>query len=662
MINRVIIEKISPSLACEDLPVKSAQGERFSVQAVILCDGHEVVRSRLRYRHEKERRWKSLPMIFQGNDIWEASFSPTELGYYLYTVDASLDELHKWKHDTLAKMHAKVLEDVDLQQGVLLFQAWLPRVPKRHREIIQDKISFLQNLTPQVTDQDFEKIFSDGALQKISENLKDPTHATLPKPLRVFVEPPLARFGAWYEFFPRSSAKQIGKHGTFSTAMERLEYIADLGFNVVYLPPIHPIGHQKRKGKNNSLIAGKEDVGSPWAIGTSEGGHKAIHPALGSLKDFERFNNKAEQLGLKLALDIAFQCSPDHPYLKSHPEWFNKRADGTIQYAENPPKKYEDIYPFHFYGPHQKSLWHELKSIFEFWIHKGVSVFRVDNPHTKPFAFWRWLIHDIKSHHPEVIFLSEAFTRPHIMKYLAKIGFSQSYTYFTWRTNKRELQEYITELTDPDLMSYYRPNFWPNTPDILSGPLRHGTRNDFAIRFLLASTLCSNYGIYGPAFELLENTPRDQTSEEYANSEKYELKNWKWDDPASLAPLIRQINEIRRQHPAFHSMKNLRFLETANEFLIAYFNYANDNDELIVTVVNLDPQKTQSGLLRFTTGEHGWNEDETFKVEDILNGNNYIWHGNSHYIELNPTKTCAHIFRCYRKPPVARKPSEDLHE
>jgi starch synthase (maltosyl-transferring) len=648
LLNRIIIEKISPSLP-GDLPVKTILGENFYVDAVIFCDGHESLRANLLYKFEKDRGWKSVEFQEQGNDIWRASFLPEKLGIYKFSLEASIDPFAKWKQDVAVKLKANVLEPLDIEQGILLLKNWLPQLNKNATKIVDEKISLLTSYKTNLSKEEITYFLEDERLQNIAKEIKDPSYVHYPKNLSVYVEPPLANFSAWYEFFPRSFGAKPEEHGTFKTAARNLEYIADLGLDIVYLPPIHPIGNKNRKGKNNSLKALAKDVGSPWAIGDSTGGHKAIHPALGSLEDFKSFQKTAEKLKLKIALDIAFQCSPDHPYLKEHPEWFQKRADGSIQFAENPPKKYEDIYPFDFYTKDRAALWNELKSIFEFWIDKGVTIFRVDNPHTKPFPFWQWLIKDIKAQNPEVLFLSEAFTRPHIMKYLAKIGFTQSYTYFTWRTHKKEIQEYIQELQDPKLMAYYRANFWPNTPDILSGPLREGTKTDFQIRFLLAATLSSNYGIYGPSFELNENKIRDSHSEEYLNSEKYELKWWNLNDKNSLAPFLRKVNQIRKQHPAFRSIRNISFHETANENLIAYSNYADGSSEIILTVINLDPLQKQVGLLNFTNKEHGYKMEESFVITDLLNEKTYQWKGDAHYIELNPTSFCAHIFSLQRK-------------
>ena len=407
--------------------------------------------------------------------------------------------------------------------------------------------------------------------------------------LAVMVDRDRARFSAWYEMFPRSSSPQPGRPGTLQDCTKRLDYVAAMGFDVFYLPPIHPIGRVNRKGKNNAEKALPEDVGSPWAIGAREGGHKAIDPQLGTLQDFKQLLSRARQLGLEVALDLAYQCAPDHPYVQEHREWFRMRPDGTVQYAENPPKKYQDIYPLDFATEKSPELWEELKSVVLYWIEQGVRIFRVDNPHTKPFDFWEWLITDIKSRHPDVLFLAEAFTRPKVMYQLAKLGFTQSYTYFAWRNARQELTEYFTELTQTDVREYFRPNLWPNTPDILTEFLQQGGRPAFMIRLLLAATLGANYGIYGPAFELGEHLPVHEGSEEYLDSEKYQVRHWNLDDPASLAELITRVNQIRRENPALHADLSLRFHSVDNQQLIAYSKVSDDLLNIIVAVVNLDP-------------------------------------------------------------------------
>ena len=466
--------------------------------------------------------------------------------------------------------------------------------------------------------------------------------------LRVVVDPVLARFGAWYEMFPRSCPGKAGAHGTFKDVEAHLPRIAEMGFDVLYFPPIHPIGRAYRKGKNNSPVCQPGDPGSPWGIGAAEGGHKAIHPELGTLKDFTRLVSKARQLKIEIALDIAWQCSPDHPWVREHPEWFKKRPDGSIQYAENPPKKYEDIYPLDFESDAWEGLWRELKSVFDFWIDQGVQVFRVDNPHTKALPFWAWVIGELKAAHPGLVLLAEAFTRPRLLYGLAKLGFTQSYNYFPWRNTKWELTEYFKELTQSEVKEYFRPNLWPNTPDILTQYLQYGGRPAFMARFILAATLGASYGLYGPVFELCLNQAREIGSEEYLNSEKYEIRNWDLNQPGNLTDLIAAVNRIRRQNPALHSNDRLVFHPVDNEQIIAYSKTTAELDNIILTVVNLDAHHVQSGWVNLALDHLGIEPDASYQVHDFLTGARYLWHGARNYVELNPAAVPAHIFRVRR--------------
>jgi starch synthase (maltosyl-transferring) len=467
-------------------------------------------------------------------------------------------------------------------------------------------------------------------------------------PLTLHVDRKRAGYSTWYEFFPRSAGSKPGKHGTFADCEALLPHIAEMGFDVLYLPPIHPIGKAFRKGANNSLTPREGEPGSPWAIGGAEGGHKSIHPELGTEQDLHRLVTRANGLGIELALDIAFQASPDHPYVREHPEWFLHRPDGTIQYAENPPKKYQDIYPFHFEGEAWLSLWQELKSVVEHWIARGVRIFRVDNPHTKPFAMWEWLIGEIRRERPDIIFLAEAFTRPKVMYRLAKLGFSQSYTYFSWRNGKRELIEYFTELGKPPVSDFFRPNLWPNTPDILTEYLQFGGRPAFMIRLVLAATLGANYGIYGPAFELMEHEPREPGSEEYLDSEKYQLRSWDLGRADSLRDLIARVNRIRHDNPALHSDRNLRFHDIDNENVIAYSKTTDDHSDSVLAVVNLDPHHSQSGWLELDLKTLGLPADQAYQAHDLLSGARFLWKGARNYVSLD-TQSPAHLFRIRRK-------------
>jgi len=473
---------------------------------------------------------------------------------------------------------------------------------------------------------------------------------TYDKALRVSVERQRAGFSSWYEFFPRSWSATPGQHGTFKDCQRLLPEISRMGFDVVYLPPIHPIGKTNRKGRNNAKVCAPGDPGSPWAIGSKDGGHKAIEPALGTIKEFKDFVKKARKYDMEVALDLAFQCAPDHPYVKAHPAWFNWRPDGTIQYAENPPKKYEDIVPINFNTQDQRGLRDELKSIVLFWARRGIRIFRVDNPHTKPFSFWEWLIAQVKQVYPDVIFLSEAFTRPKVMYRLAKCGFSQSYTYFTWRNTKKEFIEYMTELTQTEVAEYFRPNFWPNTPDILPEHLARGGRPAFIVRAVLAATLSSNFGIYGPAFELCVAKPLPD-KEEYLDSEKYEIKQWDWNKPGHIKDILARLNKIRKENPGLHLTRNIRFCQTDNEHLLCYYKATGDLANIILVVINLDPYHVQSGWLQVPLDELGIDKSKSYLVRDLLNDDEYFWQGEKSYIQLDPQSSPAHILRVSRQSP-----------
>ncbi|MER3398550.1 MAG: alpha-1,4-glucan--maltose-1-phosphate maltosyltransferase [Chloroflexota bacterium] len=650
---RVVIGRIYPEIDGGRFPVKRVVGERVTVEADIFADGHDELACELLYRKEGWPSWQAMPMVSLGNDRWRAEFTVGELGRYFYTVRAWVDRFKTWRRDLRQRLEAGQDLTAEWPVGAELVEAAARRAEGADRRRLLDLAQALRTDGPERVAVAFGE-----ELDRLMGAYPDLEAATrYDRELAVIVDPVLARFGAWYEMFPRSvwstdpEPHFVGgklRHGTFRDCETRLEYIAGLGFDVVYLPPIYPIGRTNRKGRNNSLTAGPDDPGSPWAIGGPEGGHTAVHWALGTLEDFRRLVAKARTLGLEVALDLAFHCSPDHPYVREHPEWFRRRPDGTIRYAENPPKKYEDIYPFDFETPCWTTLWAELKAVVEFWVGQGVRIFRVDNPHTKPFAFWEWLIGQIKAEHPDVIFLSEAFTRPKVMYHLAKLGFSQSYTYFAWRNTKPELTEYLTELTRTEIREYFRPNLWPNTPDILTEYLQRGGRPAFMVRFILAATLSASYGIYGPAFELCLNVPREPGSEEYLDSEKYELKYWRIDDPASLRDLIGRVNRIRRENPALHANDSLRFHPTDNDQLICYSKHTPGFENLIVVVVNLDPHHVQAGTVDLQIHELGLDPDRPYLVHDLLTGASYTWHGWRNYVELNPHTLPAHIFRVER--------------
>jgi len=577
-------------------PVKRALGDEVVVEADVFADGHDAVSAELLYRFSGEKSWQRVAMDFRHNDHWVASFRVERLGRYQYTVRGWTDPFLTWRRDLVKRRDAGQDLTVDLQIGA---------------EILGSEILDYQ-----------------AALEAELPPPEESRTTAFEKVLEVVVDPVRARFSAWYEMFPRS-------FGGLKGMIEVLPYVEELGFDVLYLPPVHPIGVTARKGKNNAIGAQPGDVGSPWAIGGAGGGHKALDPSLGSFDDLHELVKAAEQRGMQIALDIAFQCSPDHPYVREHPEWFRWRPDGTVQYAENPPKKYQDIYPFEFENADPMDLWTELKSVFEFWIGHGVKIFRVDNPHTKPFAFWEWTIKELKRAHPDLILLSEAFTRPRVMHKLAKLGFTQSYTYFTWRNTKHELTGYFQELASS--REYFRPNIWPNTPDILHEYLQHGGRPAFIVRAVLAATLAANYGMYGPAYELQERTPREPGSEEYLNSEKYEIKRWDLKRADSIAPLISRLNEIRRGNPALQSDWSLKFHPIDNDQLLVFSKTEKHNE--ILVAVNLDPHHARSGWVDFGPCE----------VHDLLSGGHYTWAGQRNYVELSPHTLPAHVFRVTRK-------------
>ena len=642
--NRVIIEGVEPEIDGGALAIKRTPGDAVIVEADIFGDGHDVVSSVLSYRREQETKWRQVPMTFLANDRWRGDFTVDELGRWVYTIAAWVDPFKSWRRDLQKRVAAKQETDLDMLTGALLFDAAGERAIGDDAKTLKTWARSLRAKNQRLEDKIANALSDEWAA--LVENYPDTELATrYSKELTVVVEPAKARFSAWYELFPRSCAAEPGRHGRFEDCERCLPQIAEMGFDTLYLPPIHPIGRTHRKGKNNVTDAAPDDPGSPWAIGAAEGGHKSVHPGLGTLEDFRSLVGKAEALGIEVALDLAFQCSPDHPYVKEHPNWFRWRPDQTIQYAENPPKKYQDIYPLDFTTSEWRELWRELKSIVDFWIVQGVRIFRVDNPHTKPLPFWEWLIAEVKQDHPEVIFLAEAFTRPKVMYRLAKLGFSQSYTYFTWRNTKPELTEYFTELTQSKVREYFRPNLWPNTPDILNEYLQFGGRAAFMTRLVLAATLGANYGIYGPAFELLEARPRDPGSEEYLDSEKYEIKHWDTQRPDNLTELIAIVNRIRRENCALQSDTSLRFHTVDNEQILCYTKQTEDLSNVIVVAVNLDPHHSQAGWVNLSTEELGLDPQQSYQVHELITGARYLWHGAKNYVQLNPASMPAQIFR-----------------
>jgi starch synthase (maltosyl-transferring) len=639
---RVIIEGVRPEIDCGRFPIKRTVDESVVVEADVFGDGHDSVSCRLLWKHRAARSWREAPMAPLGNDRWRASFCTDQLGRYQYTIEGWVDHFLTWHRDMQKRVAAGQDVSVDLLIGAELVEAAAGRARGRDRDRL------LQGAARLRADEDMDaraRFALDDEFARIPLRYPDRTHATTyGRVLEVVVDDVRARFSAWYELFPRS-AGPAGRHGTFADVEKLLPYVKELGFDVLYLPPIHPIGETNRKGRNNAPRGVRGDVGSPWGIGGRDGGHKAVHAELGTIDDLRHLVERARGFDIDVALDIAFQVSPDHPYVRDHPEWFRARPDGTIQYAENPPKKYQDIYPFDFETEQWPALWKELESVFLFWIEQGIRIFRVDNPHTKAFPFWEWLIGRVKAKHADTIFLSEAFTRPRIMYRLAKLGFTQSYTYFAWRTEKQELQEYMEELTQTDVVEFFRPNFWPNTPDILTEFLQTGGRPAFVQRVTLAATLTASYGIYGPAYELLEHRPREHGSEEYLDSEKYQLRAWDLDRADSLRWTIARLNRIRKDNPALHDNRSLRFHRIDNDWIIAYSKRTDDLSNVILTVVNLDPRTTQTGWVEVPIADLGIAEHEPYTVHDLLSDARYTWRGAWNYVALDPHVLPAHVLR-----------------
>ena len=656
---RVIVERLSPEIDSGRFPIKRTVGEHVAVSADLFADGHDLVAGVLRYRGlpaaapssggephgAADDGWREVPLRPIENDRWGAQFRVEALGKAEYTVEAWIDYFGTWLKGLVAKAEAGQDVASELLEGAELVQhaASRPGDPGENLRLLEiaDKLrgSLPQRARVAAARQ--------AELKTLMDTRPDRSRSTTyERVLTVTVDAERARYGAWYEMFPRSITPDPTRSGTFREAESRLQDIASMGFDVLYLPPVHPIGTTHRKGRNNTLQAEPGDPGSPWAIGGPEGGHTAIEPGLGTIDDFDRFVRVANRLGLELALDIAFQASPDHPWVRQHPEWFRHRPDGTIKYAENPPKKYQDIYPINFESSEWESLWAALRDVFLFWVEHGVKIFRVDNPHTKSFRFWEWCIAEIQRDHPDTIFLAEAFTRPKVMRYLAKCGFSQSYTYFTWRNQAGELREYLTELTKTELQEYMRPNFFANTPDILNEYLVHGGRPAFEVRLILAATLAASYGIYS-GYELWENLPVRPGSEEYLDSEKYQIKVRDFNAPGNLKELIAQVNQIRRDHPALQQNATLQFYNTDNPQLLAYGKTLPGEDggrgDRVYVVASVDTRWEQAGWAQFPTWELGLDPRDTYVVEDLLDGARYTWRGEWNYVRLTPSKM-AHIF------------------
>jgi starch synthase (maltosyl-transferring) len=641
---RVVLEDPHPSVDGGRFPAKCSVGETVHVEVDAFVDGHDKVAVALRHRREDSDEWFELDMTPLVNDRWAGEFEVHCVGWHQYTLAAWVDRFGTWRYDFRKRVDAGQDVAVDLQIGAQLVDE---AAGDNDGSVGEQLSTFARKLRSDDPDDAIEVALSTDLLALMRRHAPRHFLTEWPNPINLWVDRPKARFSSWYELFPRSASPDPSRHGTLRDVESRLDSIAAMGFDVLYLPPIHPIGRAFRKGRNNSTVAEPADVGSPWAIGGPEGGHDAIHPQLGTFEDFDRLVRAANDRGIEMAMDIAFQCSPDHPYVKQHPEWFKHRPDGTIQYAENPPKKYQDIYPFNFESEAWESLWNELLRIVLFWRDKGVKIFRVDNPHTKPFPFWEWLIAEVKKRDPNVLFLAEAFTRPKVMYRLAKLGFTQSYTYFAWRNDPWSLKQYLTELTNPPVIDFFRPNAWPNTPDILNEYLQTEARAAYIVRAVLAATLCANYGVYGPAFELMEGRPVRRGSEEYLDSEKYQIRHWDYSRPDNLADLLGRLNRIRRSNVALQHDRGLTFHNVDNGAVLCYSKRTGDN--VILVAANTDPYHTQWGNLDLDLTALGVEPGQPFQVHDLLTDARYRWQGNRATVGLDPGSVPAHVFLVRRR-------------
>ena len=652
------IEGTTPQVECGRFPVKRVVGDVVRVTAAIYADGHDHVAARLVYRDNTDSAWNMVAMEPLDNDLWQASFTATDAGLWQFRIQAWIDHFDTWTSDLSKRIPAQPAEAVELKPGEPMREiplalrtgaSLLDKASTAARDTDARQLKSFASSLRWMADQNLAR-YDDPMTPEILELAKkypDLDLSTSSADYEVRVERERARFSTWYEFFPRSAGAG-GQHGTLKDAAARLPQIAEWGFDVVYFPPIHPIGTAFRKGKNNSVTAEQEDVGSPWAIGNRHGGHTAIASELGTLSDFDDLIAAASDAGVEIALDIAFQCSPDHPWVRLHPEWFLQRPDGSIQYAENPPKKYQDIYPLNFESMEWQPMWQELCGVFLFWARRGVRIFRVDNPHTKALPFWEWCLREVQNAYPDAIFLAEAFTRPHVMYALAKRGFTQSYTYFTWRETKTEITEYLQEVTSAPVSEFFRPNLWPNTPDILPGSLKKGGRSAFAVRAVLAATLGASYGVYGSAFELMESVPAQPGSEEYLDSEKYQLRDWSAVEAVrgTIMPLLQTLNHARRGHAALQRNETLHFHTIENPQMLCYSK--RHGEDVILTIVNLDTESEQKGWTDLSMQELGLAQNAAYRVHDLLTGEMYRWQGAHTLVILDPAKAPAHLLHLQR--------------
>jgi starch synthase (maltosyl-transferring) len=636
---RIIIENVLPQLNGGSFAIKRIVGQKILVTADVFSDGHDILECCVKFKHESSKKWEEVRMTPTHNDEWFAEFQVEKQGGYSYFVEGWVDYALNWQHGTERKINDNQYVKSELLEGAEYIQAILPSVDASENEYLNRLIYYFtteseyDNAVRETKSEELKRIFKKYPIRLLENKSNE---------LKVYVDRKKALFSTWYEFFPRSASAEDGKHGTFKDCERLLPRVAEMGFDTLYFPPIHPIGEVNRKGKNNATNAEYGDVGSPWGIGSHHGGHKSTHPELGTIEDFKELVRKAQDLGIEVAMDYALQAAPDHPYVKDFPQWFKWRPDGTVQYAENPPKKYQDIQPIYFESSDWKNLWKELLDVALFWIEEcNIKIYRVDNPHTKPFYFWGWLIAEIKKKHPDVLFLAEAFTRPKIMNELAKQGFSQSYTYFTWRNSKKELTEYVEELTQTEQKEFYRPNFWPNTPDINPFALQSGNESVHLQKYFLAATLSSNVGIYGPVFEYMVCAPMAPGKEEYLDSEKYEYYKWDWTIQNKLTTLITRINAIRKEQISLQQTNNIVFCETNNEQVMAYYKYDDDKQNETLMIVSLDPFHTGKAMIKLPVDKIG---SQHIEVTDLITGNTYSWDNEWNYVEL-PPELPFHLFK-----------------
>ncbi|MDB6117841.1 MAG: alpha,4-glucan:maltose-phosphate maltosyltransferase [Verrucomicrobiaceae bacterium] len=639
----VVIDDIYPSLEGGRYPIKRVVDEPLTVTADIFKDGHDVITAMLKWRKAGTRRWFESPMKLLENDRWQGECSFPATGRWEFLIEAWPDSYRAWKKAFLARWKGSDPEiGIEALDGARMLHESAERARSAGSAEVATQLEDCASMLRTVAPSEIMDLLQSEELQALLDQQHDRDLGTFSRPQPVIVERERARFSAWYEFFPRNALGRADKHSTFRDGLARLDDAKEMGFDVIYFPPIHPIGETNRKGKNNTLVAYADDVGSPWAIGSKAGGHKSIEPALGTMEDFVWLVGEAKERGMEIALDFAINCAPDHPYVKDHPDWFYVRPDGSIRYAENPPKKYQDIYPINFHCDDWKNLWRELISIVLFWVEKGVKIFRVDNPHTKPVSFWEELIATVHRVDPEIIFLAEAFTAPKMMQVLGKVGFTQSYTYFTWRTHKHELQAYAMELSASEMRWYYRGNFWPNTPDILPHELQNAPASKFRIRAALAATLSSSWGIYS-GYELCEGKPLPGR-EEYSDSEKFQLYSRDWDAPGNIKAFIRELNRIRQNHPAMHLYDNLRFHHADHDQILCYSKCTPDFKDRILCVMSLDAHNEASSMVHLDLGALGLDGSRPYQVTDLLHGHTYEWHGGSNYVSLNPHRVSMHVF------------------